>query len=80
MAAIPSFLREHPVQPRPASVCEVDVRDPDDAWVLRSALEAKAELLLTGDPDLLDLGSEIRGLRLVSPRGFWELSRRPPQS
>lgn len=76
VAAILSFLREHPVQPRPASVGEVDVRDPDDAWVLASAVEAKAEVLVTGDPDLLDLGPTAEGLRVTNPRGFWEMSRR----
>ena len=75
---IVGFLREHPVQPRPASLPEIEVSDPDDAWVLASALEAGADVLVTGDPDLLEVADAARGLRIVDPRGFWELSRRGP--
>ena len=75
-----AFLREHPVQPRseaPGPVLgSIEVRDPDDAWVLAAALEASADVLVTGDPDLLEVDSAVRALEVVSPRGFWELSRR----
>jgi putative PIN family toxin of toxin-antitoxin system len=69
-------LREHPVQPRPAAVPErPQVPDPDDAWVLASALEAEVEVLITGDPDLLDIADKPKGLRILNPRGFWTLLR-----
>ena len=32
--------------------------------------------LVTGDSDLLDLGP-VPGLRILDPRGFWQLVRRP---
>jgi putative PIN family toxin of toxin-antitoxin system len=70
-------LREHHVEPRPESVGDLAVRDPDDAWVLASALAARAEVLVTGDPDLLDLAGIVEGLRITNPRGFWELNRSP---
>ncbi len=80
VAEILAFLREHPVQPRSEALGPVlgsiEVRDPDDAWVLASALEAGANVLVTGDPDLLEVDSAVRDLDVVSPRGFWELSRR----
>lgn len=41
------------VQSLPRAVC----RDPDDDAVLATALAAKADLLVTGDKDLLVLGS-----------------------
>jgi predicted nucleic acid-binding protein len=50
----------------------VAVRDPDDAAVLSDALNASAEVLVTGDRDLLDL-EEIPGVRILNPRGFWSL-------
>lgn len=68
-------LREHPVQPRPESPSDLPVRDPDDAWVLASALAAGAEVLITGDPDLLDVAEFIEGIRITNPRGFWNLLR-----
>jgi len=79
VAEILAFLREHPVQPRSEALGSVlgsiEVRDPDDAWVLAAALEASADVLVTGDPDLLDVDSAVRDLDVVSPRGFWELIR-----
>ena len=75
--AIVDSLREHPVQPRPESVGTVAVRDPDDAWVLASAREAGAEVLVTGDPHLLEVAEAVQEIRIANPRGFWELLRAP---
>ena len=52
----------------------VAVRDPDDAVILGEALAIAAEVLVTGDRDLLDLG-HIPGIRVLDPRGFWEFVR-----
>src|SRR5690606_11760648 len=46
---IVSFLREYPVEPRPDAPASVPVSDPDDAWVLASALAAGADVLITSD-------------------------------
>ena len=46
--------------------------DADDAIVLGEALAGQAEIFVTGDAALLDLGS-IEGLVVVSPRSFWEI-------
>jgi putative PIN family toxin of toxin-antitoxin system len=43
--------------------------DPDDDKYLAAALEGRATLVVTGDPDLLALG-EHQGVRIVSPRVF----------
>jgi putative PIN family toxin of toxin-antitoxin system len=43
--------------------------DPDDDKYLAAALEGRATLVVTGDPDLLALGS-YQGIRIVSPRVF----------
>ena len=70
-----SSLREHPVEPRPASAATFAVRDPDDAWVLAPAVAAGAEVLVSGDPDLLDCADRVSEIKIVSPRGFWSLLR-----
>jgi uncharacterized protein len=75
--AIEEFLREHEVVPKPRAPHELPVRDPDDRWVLASAVEARADVLVTGDRDLLDLGKKAP-LLIVDPRGFWTLLRRKP--
>jgi len=46
-------------------------RDPDDDLVLATALEGNAEIILTGDKDLLVL-QEFRHIRILSPRQFVE--------
>jgi putative PIN family toxin of toxin-antitoxin system len=69
-----AFLREHEIISKPAQVLAVPIRDPADAWVLASAVAAGADLLVTGDQDLLVLGSRAP-IPILDPRGFWELTR-----
>lgn len=74
---IEHFLRECEVVPKPSAPSAVKVRDPDDRWVLASAVAGKADILVTGDQDLLILGKQAP-LRIVDPRGFWTLLRKSP--
>jgi putative PIN family toxin of toxin-antitoxin system len=55
------------VQPLPEPVC----RDADDDWVLATAVAGRAEMIVSGDPDLLVLGAH-QGIDIVAPRGFIE--------
>ena len=73
--AVDALLRGFHVEPRPAVLPKIEVRDPDDAWVLATAFAAGAEVLVTGDKDLLDLRGVIEELLITDPRGFWELVR-----
>ena len=54
---------------RPSQPVQSVCRDPDDDAILACALEARADYLVTGDVDLLDLKT-FRGIRIVSPRDF----------
>jgi putative PIN family toxin of toxin-antitoxin system len=54
----------------PPPIC----RDPDDDYLIAHALLAAADLLVTRDQDLLDLG-EIAGVRIVGPVPFLNLIR-----
>jgi putative PIN family toxin of toxin-antitoxin system len=74
MAEIETFLREHEVIPKPARLLEIEVRERSDAWVLASAVAGRADVLVTGDQDLLVLGSKAP-VRVLDPRGFWTLAR-----
>lgn len=67
------FLRKHHVEPIPEKPSQIQVRDKDDKWVLESAICAKADVLVTGDKDLLDISTKVTQLKIISPRGFWEL-------
>jgi predicted nucleic acid-binding protein len=50
-------------------------RDRDDDNVLATAVAGQADIILTGDDDLLVLG-EYNGIRILSPRQFVELMDR----
>ena len=52
----------------PSLVCGV-CRDPDDDQILSCALSAKADYLVTGDIDLLEL-KEFRGIKILKPAAF----------
>lgn len=69
------LLREQTIVPRPAHALEIKLRDPDDKWVLASAVAGGADVLVTGDKDLLDLG-RAAPLPILTPRSFWESLRR----
>ncbi len=71
-----TFLRQYHVEPKPRDLLPIKVEDADDAWVLASAVGARADILITGDPHLLDVANEVRELRITNPRGFWEMHRR----
>jgi uncharacterized protein len=71
-----ALLRQHHVEPKPADVLPIDIEDPDDAWVLASAVAAGADVLITGDPHLLKAAEQAKQLRIVGPREFWEMHRR----
>jgi predicted nucleic acid-binding protein len=51
-----------------ASVSE----DPDDDKYIAAAIEGRAAFVVTGDPDLLDIG-EHEGVRTVNPHAFLDL-------
>ena len=67
-----AFLRqEATVASAPLAADFSVIRDRDDRKVMAEAMGADADLLVTGDRDLLDVASEVY-LDVVSPRGFWE--------
>lgn len=73
IAEVDHLLRRFYVEPIPDRPSSMRVRDSDDRWVLASAINAKADVLLTGDKDLLDIAGKAKELKIVSPREFWHL-------
>jgi len=72
---IATFLRESAsLAPAAAKPPPVVIRDPDDAVILCEALAIGADIFVTGDKDLLEAG-EVPDIRIVDPRGFWQLVR-----
>lgn len=62
-----SFIKVVPT-PETAVMAEDKVRDPKDRPILRSALDAHADLFLTGDKDFLE--SSITDPRIISVAEF----------
>ena len=53
----------------PAALAVPICRDADDDWILATALAAKAEIIVTGDNDLLVL-KNYAGIPILTPRQF----------
>ena len=51
---------------RPTQRLKIITRDPDDNKILECALEAKADLIISADKDLLSL-KEWRGIKIIHP-------------
>jgi len=66
------FLRQEGAVVTAESIPELPViRDPDDRQIIAEALAGGADLVVSGDRDLLDVAEELP-IEVVSPRGFWE--------
>lgn len=66
-----TFLRQEAVVISQGPDIDHRIRDPDDVEVLAQALGGLAEVLVTGDRDLLDVAGQLP-IEVLSPRGFWE--------
>jgi uncharacterized protein len=75
VAAYLRTLRQSPIAPLPQSLPQYDIRDNDDKLVLASAISIGAEVLVTGDKDLLSIREQVTELRIMEPRALWELLR-----
>lgn len=61
-----SFYAELTISVSAVDVPRVVPADPDDDEVIAAAIDAKADLIVTGDRDLLSVGAH-RGIRIVTP-------------
>ena len=65
------LLQQDTIQVEPISLPEVELQDKDDLAILGAAIEGGAEVLVTGDKELLALG-RVGSIEILSPRQFWE--------
>lgn len=68
-----NLLRQNIIEPLPDTKSKIKVRDEDDRWVLQSAINSDADILITGDKDLLVISDQIEKPKILTPRQFWEL-------
>jgi putative PIN family toxin of toxin-antitoxin system len=78
VTAVLSLLERFEIASTAGATLRVHVRDPDDRAILACAAASGAEILVTGDKDLLIIG-QYAGVRILTPRGFWELLRQSPR-
>lgn len=65
------LLEKDRILAQPGQLPRIELRDSDDLTILGAAFSAGAEVLVTGDQELLDL-NRISNLEVLSPRQFWE--------
>jgi putative PIN family toxin of toxin-antitoxin system len=76
LEAIDAVFAPFPVIPKPARPAEDVIRDAADRWIVATAMAGNADVLVTGDRDLLDVQEKLP-IRTLDPRAFWELLRVP---
>jgi putative PIN family toxin of toxin-antitoxin system len=74
ISSIEQLLRDQIVVPKPSEPHPLPIRDAADRWVLASAVAGEADVLVTGDSDLLEMASQAP-IKIVDPRGFWTMVR-----
>ena len=74
VAEVVGFVREHADVATPVEPAPWPDSDSDDRWIVATTLAGSADLLVTGDRDLLDADAAAPP-RVVTPRGLWELLR-----
>jgi putative PIN family toxin of toxin-antitoxin system len=72
--AVIEFVRRHSTIAPATEPADWAIRDPDDGAIVAAAFAANADVLVTGDNDLLDVAANLP-ISVVSPRGFWEKLR-----
>jgi len=70
--ALVDEFRQFAVLVEPTEVPAIIPQDRDDDHVLACALAGGADYIITGDPDLLELG-EYQGIRIIAPATFVRL-------
>ena len=69
-----ALLRSEALVVAKAKTVSIVIRDKSDMPVLAEAISGKAEVLVTGDKDLLEVVGKVP-LDVLTPRGLWERLR-----
>ena len=73
-----TVVSEASILPEKTALTNIDLKDKDDIVIVSSAINGNAEIFITGDKELLELG-KIQSMKILSPRSFWEtLKTLPP--
>jgi putative PIN family toxin of toxin-antitoxin system len=71
---VDAFLRRQAVVVTAQPPVQLEIRDQSDRVVLAEAVAGRADVLVTGDRDLLDVADHAP-VPILTPRGIWERLR-----
>ena len=69
------FVQQDTIHSQVGTLLDIKIKDKDDIIILSSAVNGKAELFVTGDKEVLSLGTVGR-MHILSPRAFWDRTRK----
>lgn len=69
-------LRRYHVDCPSLEAIDIEVRDPNDVEIVRCAIACRADVLVSGDRDLLEA---VLPIRVLSPRTLWQTLRQSLQ-
>lgn len=69
-----AWLRESALPAEPARTMDLPLKDRADRGLVSAAIEARADLFVTGDREILGLARHGT-MEIVSPRAYWERVR-----
>ena len=72
------LLEQDSIPAQPGQLPKIELKDSDALTILGAAISAGAEVLITGDQELLAL-NRVSNLEIISPRQFWERLRAQQQ-
>ncbi len=65
------LIRQDAIFAEAEEVPAVNLKDADDMEIIGAAISGKADVMVTGDREVLEI-KRLRRLRIISPRAFWE--------
>jgi uncharacterized protein len=68
---VAGLLQECAISSTPGVLPKLGIKDKDDLGILAAAMAGGAEIIVTGDKELLAL-KRFAGIEIASPRQFWE--------
>lgn len=72
------LLRQDTITAEPIPLADVPLKDLADVAIVSSAVNSGADILITGDKEVLGL-KRVGSLRIITPRQFWDHERGQPR-
>lgn len=74
-----SLLRQDTLHAEALPLADLALKDPADVAIVSSALNGGADVLVTGDKEVLAL-KRVGSLQILTPRQFWDKERGQPEN